>query len=136
MANVHKFTENIRADVAMGIATLSSSNNVVIPFSMANYDLAVFLVLTGTIVAGGVGALTVQERIGATGGAQALVTGTLADTDDDSVTVLQARGEDMTVNSGYTHLQILIQETGGSNMPVGCILLRMRARYKQAALIA
>ena len=136
MANIHTFTENVKVDVAMGIATLSSSNNAVIPFSMKNYDLAVFLVLTGTIVAGGVGALTVQERIGATGGAQAIIAGTLADTDDNTVTALQVRGEDMTVNTGFTHLQILIQETGGSNMPVGCILLRMRARYKQAALPA
>ena len=136
MANIHTFTENVKVDVAMGIATLNTGNNAVIPFSMKNYDLAVFLVLTGTIVAGAVGTLTVQERIGATGGAQALVVGAIADTQSDTVTVLQARGEDMSVNIGFTHLQILIQEGGGSNLPVGAVLLRMRARYKQATLPA
>jgi len=137
MANVHTFTENIKADVEMGIATLSTSANAAIYFDMKNYDLAVFLVLTGTIVAGAAATLTMMERVGATGGAQALAgAGALADTQSNTVTVLQVRGEEMSVNTGYTHVGMIVDETGGSNLPVGVILLRMRARYKQAVLPA
>lgn len=137
MANIHKFEENIKHDVAMNWATLNSGANTPTYFSMANYDLAVFLIFSGTLVAGAAVTLQMRQRIGAAGTQANLGTaGALTDADDNEVNVLQARGAELNVNSGYTHVGILCTETGGSNAPMGVILLRLRARYKQATLPA
>ena len=137
MANIHTFTENIKTDVAMNWATLNNTFNTEIYFDMKNYDLAVFLIFSGTLVAGAAVTLQMRQRVGATGAQANLgVAGALTDADDNEVNVLQARGEELTVNTGYTHVGILCTETGSQNAPMGVILLRMRARYKQAALPA
>lgn len=137
MANIHKFDENVRSDVAMNIATLNNSANTPTYYSMANYDLAVFLIFSGTLAAGAAVTLQPRQRVGAAG-AQANVgtAGALTDADDDEVNVLQVRGEELTVNSGYDRVGILCTETGVQNAELGVIILRMRARYKQATLPA
>jgi len=135
MANVHTFEYNIKHDVAMAYATLNNSANTPTYYSMANYDLAVFVVFTGTLT--GAASLTAQmrQRIGAAGTEANLGTAATIVT-DDATTVLQARGEELTVNSGYTHVGILLTETATANAIVGAVLLRLRARYKQATLPA
>jgi len=135
MGNIHKFTDNIKSDVAMAIATLNNSANTPTYYSMANYDLAVFLVFSGTLAAGAAVTLQPRQRIGAAG-AQANVgtASALTDADDDEVNVLQVRGEDLTVNSSYDRVGILCTETGVQNAELGVIILRMRARYKQSSL--
>jgi hypothetical protein len=135
MSNIHKFTENVKEDVAMVQATLSSSANTPIYFSMANYDLAVFIVFTGAQTSDASLTCQARQRIGA-GGTEANVGSASTVTTANSLTVIQVRGEDLNVTGGYTHVGILITETGVHNFVVGAISLRMRARYKQATMLA
>lgn len=133
MANVHKPDENMRADVAMIAATLNNSANTPLYFSMQNYDLAWFLVQTAAMAAS---SLTCQmrQRVGAAGAVanlKAAATVTAANTIDYS---LFARGEDFTAT--YTHVGILITETLTQNAAVSAALVRLRARYKQATMLA
>jgi len=136
MANVHDPTENIKTDVAMAQATLSNSANTPTYYSLANYDLAWFLIFTGART--GAASLTCQmrQRIGAAGTQANLGTAATVITADAVDATLYARGEDLTVNSGYDRVGILITETATENFVVGAILLRLRARYKQATLPA
>jgi len=133
MGNVHKFTEHVKTDVAMNQATLSNSANTPTYFSMANYDLAVFIVFTGART--GSASLTAQarQRIGASG-TQANVGSASTIITANGLTVIQVRGEDLTVADGNDRVGILITETATANFVVGAVCLRMRARYKQATL--
>jgi len=135
MGNIHDPTEHIKTDVAMAQATLSSTANTPTYFSLASYDLAWFLVFTGARA--GSASLTCQmrQRIGS-GGTQAdLKTSVVVTTANAVTATLYARGEELTVNSGYDRVGILITETAGANFVVGALLLRLRARYKQATLV-
>ena len=136
MANVHDPQENIKVDVAMAQATLSNSANTPTYYSLANYDLAWFLIFTGART--GAASLTCQmrQRIGAGGTEANLGTAATVITADAVDATLYARGEDLTVNSGYDRVGILITETATQNFVVGALLLRLRARYKQATLPA
>ena len=136
MANVHDPTENIKTDVAMNQATLNNSSNTEAYFSMANYDLAWFLVFTGART--GAASLTCQmrQRIGAAGTEANLGTAVTVTTANACTATLFARGEDLTVNSLYDRVGVLITETASENFVVGALLLRLRARYKQATLPA
>ena len=136
MGNVHDPTEHIKTDVAMAQATLSNSANTPTYFSLANYDLAWFLVFTGART--GAASLTCQmrQRIGAAGTQANLGTAVTVTTADIVTASLWALGSALTVNSGYDRVGILITETATANFVVGAILLRMRARYKQATLPA
>lgn len=135
MANIHKFTENIKSDVAMDIATLTSGNkNTEEYFSMANYDLAVFLILTGDMTAGTTLTVQMRQQIGAGGIEDDLGDSISLDGDDDNkVNVIQVRGEELDVDAGNDRVGILCT-AASQNAEVGVILLRMRARYKQASL--
>lgn len=133
MGNVHTFSDHIKTDVAMSQATLSNSANTPTYFSMANYDLAVFLVFTGART--GSASLTCQprQRIGASGTQANVGTASTVIT-ANAVTVLQVRGEDLTVADGNDRVGILVTETATANFVVGALCLRMRARYKSASL--
>lgn len=132
MGNIHNPTDNIRIDVAMNQATLNNSANTPTYLSLANYDLIWFLVFTGTVTPGGSLTLQQRQRIGAAGTQANLKTSTTYSTSNGVDGTQWARGEDLTVNSGYDRVGILITETGVQNVAVGAIALRMRARYKQA----
>jgi hypothetical protein len=135
MGNIHDPTEHIKTDVAMNQATLSNSANTPTYYSLASYDLAWFLVFTGART--GSASLTCQmrQRIGS-GGTQAdLKTSVVVTTANAVTATLYARGEELTVNSGYDRVGILITETATANFVVGALLLRLRARYKQATLV-
>ena len=136
MANVHDPTENIKTDVAMAQATLSNSANTPTYFSLANYDLAWFLVFTGART--GAASLTCQmrQRIGTAGTQANLGAAVTVITADICTATLWALGSALTVNSGYDRVGILITETATANFVVGAILLRLRARYKQSVLPA
>jgi len=137
MANIHKFTENIKSDVAMNIATLNNSANTPTYYSMANYDLAVFLVFSGTLADTSAVTLQMRQRVGAAGDeANVGTAGALTGTDDNEVNVLQVRGEELDVDSGNDRVGILCTETATQNAELGVICLRLRARYKQATLPA
>lgn len=136
MANIHNPTDNIRIDVAMNQATLNNSANTPTYYSLANYDLIWFLVFTGARTS--VASLTLQmrQRIGAAGTQANLKTSSTYATANGVDGSQWARGEDLTVNSGYDRAGILITETASQNFVVGALALRMRARYKQATLPA
>jgi len=140
MANIHDPEENIKTDVAAAQATLSSSSNAAIGaltyFSLENYDLIWFHIFTGART--GAASLTCQlyERLGAAGATAVLGGATIITTADAVDTSLWARGEDLTVNTGYDRVGIRLSETVGANFVVGAICLRLRARYKQATLLA
>ena len=137
MSNIHKFSENIKYDVAMDIATLNGSANAPTYFSMANYDLAVFLIFSGTLAGSAAVTLQMRQRLGAAGAVANVGTaGALADSDDDAITVLQVRGEELNVDGGYDRVGILCTETESQNAELGVICLRMRPRYAQATLPA
>ena len=136
MANIHDPTENIKTDVAMAQATLNNSANTPTYFSLASYDLGWFLIFTGTRT--GVASLTCQmrQRIGAAGTEANLGTAATVITGDAVNATLYSRGAGLTVNSGYDRVGILITETATANFVVGALLLRLRARFKQASLPA
>ncbi|GAF77425.1 unnamed protein product [marine sediment metagenome] len=138
MANIHKPDENIKTDVATVLVTLTGGASPALYFSMQNYDLAWFIVHCHTNAASaGTLSCAMQEQIGAAGGGiqllKAAATLVTAGTLDVS---LFARGEDLTVNSGYTHIGIIITEGNTQPVTVSAVLCRLRARYKQAILLA
>ena len=134
MGNIHNPTDNIRVDVAMSQATLNNSANTPTYFSLANYDLIWFLVFTGARTGAASLTLQMRQQIGAAGTEANLGTATTYATANGVDGTQWARGEDLTVNSGYDRAGILITETVTQNFVVGAIALRMRARYKQATL--
>jgi len=134
MANVHKPSENIKTDVAMAYAQLNNSANTPTYYSMENYDLGWFI--THVHANGSSGSLTLQmrQRIGAAGTEANLKASATLVTAGTLNVSLFARGEDFTAT--YTHIGILITETETQNVTVSSVLLRLRARYKQATLLA
>ena len=120
MANVHKPDENIKTDVGVVSQTLNNGANTPVYYPMTNYDLAWYITHMHTN-AGSSGSATLQmrQRVGAAGAVNVS---------------LFARGEDFTAT--YTHIGLLITETLASAIVISSVLLRLRARYKQATLLA
>ena len=135
MANVHNPREIIRPDIAMNLATLNNGANTPTYFRMRHYDLAWFFVFTGTLVQGASLNCQMRQKLGSGGGNIILKTAVTVTTSNTLTSSLWSRCESMTVNSGYDRVGILIDETGSQNALVGAILLRMKARYKQATLL-
>ena len=136
MGNVHTFTSHIKTDVAAVQATRNNNANTPTYFSMANYDLAAFIVFTGARTGSASLTAQIRQRIGAAG-TEADVTGAVSTiTTADGLTVIQVRGEDLNVTGGYTHVGILLTETASQAFVVGAICARDRARYKSASLPA
>ncbi len=134
MANIHKPDENIKTDVAMIAATLNNGANAPIYFNMQNYDLCWFLVQTAARA--GAASLTCQmrQRVGAAGAIANLKAAATVITANAVDATLFARGEDFTAT--YTYVGILLTETAVANFAVAATILRLRARYKQATLLA
>ena len=134
MGNIHKPSDNIKTDVAMAYAQLNNSANTPTYYSMANYDLGWFI--TQIHANGSAGSLTLQmrQRIGAAGTEANLKASATLVTAGTLNVSLFARGEDFTAT--YTHIGILITETLTQNVTVSSVLCRLRARHKQATLIA
>jgi len=132
MGNVHKDSEHEDLDVAMAINTaLNDDSNTTTYFSLANFDLAVFEIFTGTLTGDASLTCTIWETDGSTPQATSVTTTV---TTDDAVTRIQIRGEQLDVNDGFHSVGILVTETGAANAVVGVLIRRKRARYKYAAL--
>ena len=132
MGNVHKDSEHEDLDVAMAIDTaLDDGSNTPTYFSMANFDLAVFEIFTGTLTGDASLTCTIWETDGTTPQATSKTT---TITTDDAVTRLQIRGEELDVNDGFHSVGILVTETGAANAIVGVLIRKKRARYKHAGL--
>jgi len=133
LANIHKPNENIKTDVATLYISRTSNASPAIYFSMQNYDLAWFLVHVHSVALGGSLSCQMWQRVGAAGALAVLkapVVLTAVGLDDN----LFARGEDFTAT--YTHIGLICTEGGGSAVTLSAVLCRLRARYKQATLLA
>ena len=138
MANVHKPDENMRADSAFAHITLTGGGtavNVAVYYPMGNYDLAWFLIHVHTN-AGLAGSLSCQmwQRVGGAGGALATIKAAQVVTAVGVNGALFARGEDFTAT--YTQIGVICTEGLTNPVAVSGILVRLRARYKQATLLA
>lgn len=133
MANVHRPDQNIKTDVAMAYAQLNNSSNTPTYYSMKHYDLAWFVTHCHANAAAGSLTLQMRQRVGAAGAQANLKASTTLVTAGTLNASLFARGEDFTAT--YTHVGILITETATQNVTVSSVLLRLRARYKQATLL-
>ena len=132
MGNVHKDSEHEYLGVAMNLDTaLDNGSNTPVYFSIANYDLAVFEIFTGTLTGAASLTCTIWETDGSTPQATTITT---TITDDDSVTRIQIRGEQLDVNDGFYAVGILVTETENANAEVGVLSRKKRARYKHANL--
>lgn len=133
MANIHKPDENIKTDVATAYISRTSNASTAIYFNMENYDLAWFIVQAHSVAGGGTLSNQMWQRVGAAGALAVLKTAsTLAAVGLD--VSLFARGEDFT--DTYTHIGLICTEGGGAAVTLSAIICRLRARYKQATLLA
>jgi hypothetical protein len=134
MANIHKPDENIKTDVATDYVSRNNNATTAIYFSMQNYDLAWFIINCHSN-AGGTLSCQMWQRVGAAGATATLkaaaTTLVTANTIDVS---LFARGEDFTAT--YTHIGLVITAAGGAAITLSAVICRLRARYKQATLLA
>jgi hypothetical protein len=134
MGNVHKDSEHEDLDVAMDLDTaLDDGSNTPVYFSMAEFDLAVFEIFTGTLTGAASLTCTIWETDGTTPQATTITT---TITEDDGVARIQIRGEQLDVNDGYYAVGILVTETENANAEVGVLIRRKRARFKHAGLSA
>lgn len=133
MANIHKPDENIKTDVATVYVSRTSNASPAIYFSMQNYDLAWFIVQAHSVAGGGTLSCQMWQRVGAAGALATLkAAATLAAVGLD--VSLFARGEDFTAT--YTHIGLICTEGGAAAVTLSAIICRLRARYKQATLLA
>jgi len=136
MGNVHKDEDHEDLDVAMAYDTLNSgatAANTPTYFSMADFDLAVFEIFTGTLTGAASLTCVIWETDGTTPQATS-VTATV--TTDDGVTRIQIRGEELDVNDGFHSVGILVTNTAAADAIVGVLIRRKRAVYKHADLSA
>lgn len=134
MANVHNPTENIQTAVATVYVSLNNTASPAIYFSMANYDLAWFLIHCHAN-GGSAGSLSCQmwQRVGAGGALAVLKAAATLVTAGTLSVALFARGEDFT--DTYTHIGLIITEGNSSAVTVSAVICKLRARYKQATLL-
>lgn len=134
MANIHNPTENIQTDVATVYVSLNNTASPALYFSMAHYDLAWFI-LHCHANAGGTLSSQMWQRVGAGGALAVLKAASTALVTAGTIDVaLFARGEDFT--DTYTHIGVIITAAGGAAITVSSVICRLRARYKQATLLA
>jgi len=130
MANIHKFTENVRSRFgaistdlgAEGSDTIVSAEFV----NMANYDLVVGIAQAVGIAAGSTISLVMWQATATDGSDSKTVTGatdTFVSTNvtDTDVLVAQVRGEDLDVASSFQYVgfKISSDETDGSQEVAG-----------------
>jgi len=136
MANIHKPDENIKTDVAIVYETLTASASTPIYFSMQNYDLCWFIIHCHSNAGADTIICQMWQRVGAAGGTAVLKAATasgIAVAGTINV-ALFARGEDFTAT--YTHVGVICTTVGGAAVTLSAVICRLRARYKQATLLA
>ena len=133
MANIHKPDENIKTDVATVYVSRTSNASPAIYFSMQNYDLAWFIVQAHAVAGGGTLSCQMWQRVGAAGALATLKAAVTLAAVGLNV-ALFARGEDFTAT--YTHIGLICTEGGAAAVTLSAVICRLRARYKQATLLA
>jgi len=146
MANIHKFTENVRSRYgAFSSALGGEGSDIVVSaefVNMANYDLVVGVAHASGVASDAVITLAMWQATATDGSGSKTVTGatdtfTSTATSDTDVLVAQVRGEDLDVDSGFQYAGFKLSTGDGSGTEkVGGVLLQLRARYKQATLPA
>jgi len=148
MANIHKFTENVRSrfgalSTDLGAESTPADTVVSAEFvNMANYDLVVGIAQAVGIASGSIITLAMWQATATDGSDSKTVTGatdtfTSTATTDTDVLVAQVRGEQLDVDSGFQYVgfKISSDEAAGVQEVAG-VLLQLRARYKQATMPA
>ena len=133
MGNIHKPDENIKTDVATVYVSRTSNASPAIYFSMQNYDLAWFIVQAHAVAGGGTLSCQMWQRVGAAGALATLKAAVTLAAVGLNV-ALFARGEDFTAT--YTHIGLICTEGGAAAVTLSAVICRLRARYKQATLLA
>ena len=134
MGNIHKPDENIKTDVATVYVSRTSNASPAIYFSMANYDLAWFIIDCHSNAGAGTLSCQMWQRVGAAGALAVLKAAATLVTAGTLDVSLFARGEDFTAT--YTHIGLICTEGGASAVTLSAVICRLRARYKQATLLA
>lgn len=146
MANIHKFTDNIRSvygafSSALGGESGPDDTITTDTFvNMENYDLVVFQAHGSGVASDDVLTLKAYEATATDGtGSQSLThslasdTFTATATSETDVLVAQVRGEDL--SSGYQYVGAKLSTSNATGTEkVGIIVNQMRARYKQSSL--
>lgn len=134
---MHKLSQNLKVDVAMVAATLNGGANTPLWVSMANYDALLMLIQSAAIAPSGAITVQLKQAKDALGTTPINITGKTAaftDAEDNTVKTIDLRSEEMDVNNGYTHVGVLITETGSQNAAMSATSVRGRAGYAQAVL--
>ena len=146
MANIHKFTENVRSrfgaiSTDLGAETLNTIGSAEF-VNMANYDLVVGIAQAVGIAAGSIITLAMWQATASDGSDSKTVTGasdtfTSSNVTDTDVLVAQVRGEDLDVESNFQYVgfKISSDEEAGIQEVAG-VLLQMRPRFAQATMPA
>jgi len=148
MANIHKFTENVRSRYGAFSSALggeSTPNDTVVSaefVNMANYDLVVGICHASGVAQSASITLAMWQATASDGSDSKTVTGATdifvsTATSDTDVLVAQVRGEDLDVASNFQYVGFKLETSAGSGTEkVGGILLQLRPRYAQATLPA
>lgn len=147
MANIHKFTENVRSrygafSSALGAESTPDDTVVSAEFvNMANYDLVVALAHASGVAASASLTLVMWQATASDGSDSKTVTGATdtfvsTATSDTDVLVAQVRGEDLDVDSGFQYVGFKLETSGNGTEKVGGVLLQLRPRYSQATMPA
>jgi len=148
MANIHKFTENVRSrygafSSALGGEATPADTVVSAEYvNMANYDLVVGLAHASGVASDAVLTLAMWQATATDGSGSKTVTGasdtfTSTATSDTDVLVAQVRGEQLDVDSGFQYVGFkLATDAASGTEKVGGVLLQLRPRYSQASMPA
>lgn len=134
---MHKLSENLKVDPAMNHATLNDGSNTPIWVSMENYDSLLCIIHSATIAASGAVTCQLRQATDGSGTDAKNITGnttSFADSDDDTTKTIDVRAEELDVNNSFTHVGVLLTETGSGNAPMSAVFVRERARYAQETL--
>lgn len=146
MANVHKFTENIRSQFGGHSSALGGETSDVLMtpefVDMANYDLVAFQCGASGVASDSVITLLAYEGTTSAGAGSASLTHTLAtdtftstNTTDTDVLVVQVRGEDLSSGFQFVGARASTGNASGTEK-VAIVINQLRGRYKQATLPA
>ena len=147
MANIHKFTENVRSRYGAFSSDLgaeTSPDDTVISaeyVNMANYDMVVGVAIASGVASGVIITLAMWQATASTGSGSKTVSGAsdtfaAATETETDILVAQVRGEDLDVDNGFQYVGFKISTDGNGTEKVAGVLHQLRARYKQASLPA
>ena len=143
MANIHKFTDNVRTTYGGLTTSLGNETGDLITSAlfvdMKNYDLVVGVGIVTGVASAKVVTLRAYEATTTAGAGSASLaandTFTAAATSDTDQLVCQVRGEDLSAGFQYVGFKLSVNDSTSAGI-AGLVQHAMRARYKQASMPA